>query len=435
MSGFRTGTGARTKTSNQDQRYAYGAQIPQMITAATKARRDREFTKYLGQIGMTKDAFLRRLNSMDCDVNDFYTYLDALTLADENPDGSLEDLIGQLSTVKIGGGGMRQVGGSLGALLALHIKIFKSQNFANFSRLSLGAIVQLIQSTIDLLNSLDECFVYYGGVFIKSAVGGMMGLCKYLYDNREDIKDGAKTGASAVGSAMKTGATVGATVGADVLIATPGVILNILRGVDDLAMRFAAEYNPKTNGFDEILDAVKRRNDAHHAMMAQLATEQEEAAGKETKRTMELEQEQFNAQQEVDSMTAIREASEAARTKQDGLIGNTARLNYGLTMGVVGKGKDNGKSGALKAFSGKPVFKHRPKKVLQGFGPEDVPAAAAGAGARRMDQSDDDFDVGGKRATRKRGKRSSKRGSRKTKTTRKKTTRKKTTRKKRRGKK
>jgi len=177
--------GKRVPKPNEMEGFYYGDKIQEEITAATKAQREKEFGIYLGKIGIKKDAFLKKLNDNNCNLDDFYTYLDALTLADENPGEPLEDLIRQLDELEMDmdmdmdGGGMRQVGGSLGPLLALHIKIFKSRDFANFSKLSLGAIVQLIQSTIDLLNSLDKCFVYYGGVFLQSAVGGMMGLCKY----------------------------------------------------------------------------------------------------------------------------------------------------------------------------------------------------------------------------------------------------------------
>jgi hypothetical protein len=80
---------------------------------------------------------------------------------------------------------------------------------------------------------------------------------------------------------------------------------------------------------------------------------------------------------------------------------------------------------AMETETEGPVVAAVVEAVVEGAG---VVEGVEGAGGAAMD-------LGGKRATRKRGKRSSKRGSRKTKTTRKKTTRKKTTRKKRRGKK
>ena len=412
--------GKRVPKPNEMEGFYYGDKIQEEITAATKAQREKEFGIYLGKIGIKKDAFLKKLNDNNCNLDDFYTYLDALTLADENPGEPLEDLIRQLDELEMDmdmdmdGGGMRQVGGSLGPLLALHIKIFKSRDFANFSKLSLGAIVQLIQSTIDLLNSLDKCFVYYGGVFLQSAVGGMMGLCKYLYDNRDSIgqsvASGAKTAASAAGTAA---------------VATPGVLLDIFRGVDALGMRFAEEYNPELNGFDEILDAVKRRNEEYHAMMVQLAAEQAEAAGKATARTMKLQKKRFVAQKKVDSMTAIREASEAARRLHEQLIEETAGLDHQLVMGEVGEVGEVAKKGDVVSHT--PMPTGQPRVKLPGVGgPKYVPDARAGM--ELVDSgSDSEFEIGGKR--------SSKRGSRKTKTTRKKTTRKKTTRKKRRGKK
>jgi hypothetical protein len=401
--------GKRVPISSEHPGYAYGAQIPQMITAATKARRDEEFGIYLGEIGMSKDDFLTKLGEKKCKLEDFYTYLDALTLADENPDESLDDLIEQLSTIKISGGGMRQVGGSLGAILALHIKIFKNPNFA---RLTVGASMLLLQNTIELLNSLDKCFVYYGRALLTKILDWMMTVCKDLYDNRDSIGRSVASGAKTVASAAGTAA-----------VATPGVILDILRGVDVLGMKFAAWYNPETNGFDEFLDAVKRRNEEYHALMDELAAEQAEVAGKETDRTMELQNKKFVAQKKVDSMTAIREASEAAGRLHEQLTEEIAGLDHKLVMGQVkDKGKGKGKTGALKAPSNRPV-KYSPKQVSPGLGPERVPHAkgvpSAGAGMELGD-SESDLGKGGKRATRKRGKRSSKRGSRKTKTTRKK---------------
>jgi len=198
-------------------------------------------------------------------------------------------------------------------------------------------------------------------------------------------------------------------------------------------MRFAEEYNPELNGFDEILDAVKRRNEEYHAMMVQLAAEQAEAAGKATARTMKLQKKRFVAQKKVDSMTAIREASEAARRLHEQLIEETAGLDHQLVMGEVGEVGEVAKKGDVVSHT--PMPTGQPRVKLPGVGgPKYVPDARAGM--ELVDSgSDSEFEIGGKRATRKRGKRSSKRGSRKTKTTRKKTTRKKTTRKKRRGKK
>ena len=288
---------------------------------------------------------------------------------------------------------------------------------------------------------MDKCFVYYGGVFIKSAFDGMMGLCKYLYDNREDIKDGAKTAASAVGPAIIDGAKIGATVGADVLIATPGVLLDIFRGVDALGMKFATWYNPPDNGLKEIMDKVKQRNEEHHKMMAKLAAEQGVEATRATNKTMALKDKKFELEQEVASMNAIKAAKDAATNLNEGLSGEITGLEHMLVMGEVHKGKDKAKAKKAIKASKNPSKSTMARFQLTGMGAPSavaVPVAVPEPNVGEMDQSDSDDDGlggGGKRATRKRGKRSSKRGSRKTKTTRKKTTRKKTTRKKRRGKK
>ena len=390
------------------------------------AARQKKFKDLYESLGFESGTqFRASLTGNGCKLEDFDTYLDALTLADENPDESLDDLIEQLNTTKISGGGMRQVGGSLVGLLALHIKIFKSQNFANFSRLSLGASVLLLQNTIELLNSLDECFVYYGGELLKKIFDWLMTVCKYLYDNRADIKDGAETAARAVGPAMKKGAYVGA----DVLIATPRVLLDILIGVDALGMKFATWYNPPDNGLKEIMAAVRERNQAHHKRMDELAAEQGEEATRATNKTMKLQSENFNDQQKVDSMNAIKAAKNAAGVVHAQLTEENARLKHQFVMDQV---KDNGKgkTGVSKVSSRKPG-KYRPRFPHTGTGR--VPHAkggppSAGAGMELYGDSESEYDgldKGGKRATRKRGKRSSKRGSRKTKTTRKKTTRKK----------
>ena len=328
-----------------------------------RAARQAKFTALWTGLGYTSASqFNKRLKDNRCEQADLDIYLNALVKSDEDPGDSLDVLIEQLNTTKMGGGGMRQVGGSLVGLLALHIKIFKKPA-GEVAMLSVGASLLLLQNTIILLDSLPNCFMYFAGDFLKHVLDWMMNLCKELYDNREDIAtgfiSGAKTAASAAGTAV---------------VATPGAILYILRGVDALGMRFAEEYNPELNGFNEILDAVKRRNEEHHAMMDQLAAEQAEVAGKETDRTMELQKKKFVAQKKVDSMTAIREASEAAGRLHEQLTEEIAGLDHQLVMGEVRKGKGKGK----------------------------------GKGR------------GGKHATRKRGKHSSKRAPRKTKTTRKK---------------
>ena len=324
-----------------------------------RAARQAKFTALWTGLGYTSASqFNKRLKNNQCEQADLDIYLNALVKADEDPGDSLDVLIEQLNTTKMGGGGMRQVGGNLVGLLALHIKIFKKPA-GEVAMLSVGASLLLLQNTIILLDSLPNCFMYFAGDFLKHVLDWMMNLCKELYDNREDIAtgfiSGAKTAASAAGTAV---------------VATPGAILYILRGVDALGMRFAEEYNPELNGFNEILDAVKRRNEEHHAMMDQLAAEQAEVAGKETDRTMELQKKKFVAQKKVDSMTAIREASEAAGRLHEQLTEEIAGLDHQLVMGEVRKGKGKGR--------------------------------------------------GGKHATRKRGKHSSKRAPRKTKTTRKK---------------
>jgi hypothetical protein len=257
----------------------------------------------------------------------------------------------------------------------------------------------------------------------------MMNLCKDLYDNRETIATG-----------FISGAKTAANVGADVLVATPGAILDILRGVDALAMRFATWYNPPDNGLAEIMAAVRERNEEHHAMMDELAAEQGEAAGKATARTMKLQSENFNARQKVESMDAITRAKAAAGEVHAQLTEENAHLTHRLVMGEVGKGKGKGRG---KGSKGKvPVKSSRNEKDSKStiprfphtgtgsagakVGPRAGPSA--GAGMELYGDSESEYDglgKGGKRATRKRGKRSSKRGSRKTKTTRKKTTRKK----------
>ena len=74
-------SGKRVPKPNEMEGFFYGdRRIQEEITAATNARREREFGIYLGKIGMTKDDFLRRLEGMECDVNDFYTYIDALKI-------------------------------------------------------------------------------------------------------------------------------------------------------------------------------------------------------------------------------------------------------------------------------------------------------------------------------------------------------------------
>lgn len=396
----------RTIISTKDTDFAYGKEIPEMITAATKERSDKEFTKYLTQIGMTKEDFLISLKANNCNVNDFYTYLDALTLADENPLESLDDLIGQVNTMKIRGGGMRQVGGSVG-LLALHIKIFKKP-VGEVARLSLGASVLLLQNTIILLDSLPNCFMYFAKDFIKHVLDWMMNLCKDLYDNRDTIgqsvASGAITASSAVGPAV---------------VATPGALLDILRGVDALGMRFAGWYNPPDNGLREIMDAVKQRNEEYHAEMGELAAEQAEAVGKKTAKTMELQDKKLVAQRKVASMNAIREASEAAGELHAQLTEETGRLDNEITMDAVRRGK--GKVKAVKAV--KASTKHLPRfPSYPGQGNAGAGNRGPSAGAGPMDQSDSDGKLGGggKRATRKRSKRSSKRAPRKTKTTRRK---------------
>ncbi len=324
-----------------------------------RAARQAKFTALWTGLGYTSASqFNKRLKNNQCEQADLDIYLNALVKADEDPGDSLDVLIEQLNTTKMGGGGMRQVGGNLVGLLALHIKIFKKPA-GEVAMLSVGASLLLLQNTIILLDSLPNCFMYFAGDFLKHVLDWMMNLCKELYDNREDIAtgfiSGAKTAADAAGPAV---------------VATPGAILNILRGVDALGMRFAGWYNPPDNGLREIMDAVKRRNEEHHAMMDQLAAEQAEVAGKETDRTMELQKKKFVAQKKVDSRTAIREASEAAGRLHEQLTEEIAGLDHQLVMGEVRKGKGKGR--------------------------------------------------GGKHATRKRGKHSSKRAPRKTKTTRKK---------------
>ena len=376
MSGLKKG--ARPKTSTQRSDFAYGAQIPQMITDATKAQRDEEFRIYLGQIRMEKDDFLENLRKHRCKLEDFYTYLDALTLADEDTGESLDDLIGQLSPMKIGGGGMRQVGGSLGALLALHIKIFNRP--VEVAVLTVGASLLLLQNTIELLNSLDKCFVYYGRALLTKILDWMITVCKFLYDNREGIKDGAKTAASAVGPAMRKGATVGA----DVLVATPGAILDILIGVDALGMQFATWYNPPDNGFREIMEKVKRDNEAYHGREAVRRGKEAVAVKKATDKTMMLQEKDREVLLNLKSEQAIKAANDAASILH-GELGTSILTNS--ISGVITELGNRGKRG----------------------GPS--------AGARPMEL---DLGGGGKRATRKRGKRSSKRAPRKTKTTRKK---------------
>ena len=329
------------------------------------AARQAKFTALWTGLGYTSASqFNKRLKNNQCEQADLDIYLNALVKADEDPGDSLDVLIEQLNTTKMGGGGMRQVGGNLVGLLALHIKIFKKPA-GEVAMLSVGASLLLLQNTIILLDSLPNCFMYFAGDFLKHVLDWMMNLCKELYDNREDIAtgfiSGAKTAADAAGPAV---------------VATPGAILNILRGVDALGMRFAGWYNPPDNGLREIMDKVKQRNEEYHAEMNQLAAEQAEAAGKETDRTMELQKKKFVAQKMVDSRTAIREASEAAGRLHEQLTEEIAGLDHLLVMSEVRKGKGKSKSKS----------KGR----------------------------------GGKRATRKRGKRSSNRAPRKNKTTRKK---------------
>ena len=108
----RTGSG-RPRSSTNKKGFVYGAQIPEEITAATKARRGVEFTKFLTRIGMNQEDFLASLKERAKLTDDEEYEVTPIVVANCNYEeiAELSELLGEMRVAQGFSGGGKMVGG------------------------------------------------------------------------------------------------------------------------------------------------------------------------------------------------------------------------------------------------------------------------------------------------------------------------------------